>query len=92
MEIGFDYTRSLGPTLSEFMTALASRRILGTVVISGMLTATLLAMSGAEFAWMMHDYGLPLDQIPDTIARTVQLIVDDLQATAARSLQKNTAG
>jgi hypothetical protein len=30
MEIGFDYTRSLGPTLSEFMTALASRRILGS--------------------------------------------------------------
>jgi hypothetical protein len=40
----------------------------------------------------MHDYGLPLGQIPDTIARTVQLIVDDLQAAAARSLQKNTAG
>jgi len=30
MEIGFDYTRSLGPTLSEFMTALAGRRILGS--------------------------------------------------------------
>jgi len=29
MEIGFDYTRSLGPTLSQFMTALAGRRILG---------------------------------------------------------------
>jgi uncharacterized OB-fold protein len=29
MEIGFDYTRSLGPTLSQFMTALAERRILG---------------------------------------------------------------
>ena len=29
MEIGFDYTRSLGPTLSQFMTALADRRILG---------------------------------------------------------------
>ena len=28
-EIGFDYTRSLGPTLSQFMTALAGRRILG---------------------------------------------------------------
>jgi AcrR family transcriptional regulator len=55
-------------------------------------TATLLAMSGADFSWTMRDYGLPLDQIPDTIARTVQLIVDDLQATAARSLQKNTAG
>ena len=29
LEIGFDYTRSLGPTLSQFMTALRSRRILG---------------------------------------------------------------
>jgi uncharacterized protein len=29
LEIGFDYTRSLGPTLSQFMTALADRRILG---------------------------------------------------------------
>ena len=30
LEIQFDYTRSLGPVLSEFMTALAGRRILGT--------------------------------------------------------------
>jgi uncharacterized OB-fold protein len=29
MEIGFDYTRSLGPTLSQFMAALADQRILG---------------------------------------------------------------
>jgi uncharacterized protein len=29
LEIEFDYTRSLGPVLSEFMTALADRRILG---------------------------------------------------------------
>jgi uncharacterized OB-fold protein len=29
LEIEFDYTRSLGPVLSEFMTALARRRILG---------------------------------------------------------------
>jgi uncharacterized OB-fold protein len=29
MEISFDYTRSLGPTLSAFMTGLAQRRILG---------------------------------------------------------------
>ena len=49
-------------------------------------------MSGAEFAWTMHDYGLPLDQIPDTIAQTVQLIVDDLQAAAAPSRHKNAAG
>jgi uncharacterized protein len=30
LEISFDYTRSLGPVLSEFMTALAQRRILGS--------------------------------------------------------------
>ncbi len=30
MEVGFDYTRSLGPTLSAFMTGLAGRRILGS--------------------------------------------------------------
>jgi uncharacterized OB-fold protein len=30
LEIGFDYTRSLGPVLSQFMTALAERRILGS--------------------------------------------------------------
>lgn len=29
LEIGFDYTRSLGPVLSEFMTGLRERRILG---------------------------------------------------------------
>jgi uncharacterized OB-fold protein len=29
LEIEFDYTRSLGPVLSEFMTALAGRRLLG---------------------------------------------------------------
>jgi uncharacterized OB-fold protein len=29
LEIEFDYTRSLGPVLSQFMTALANRRILG---------------------------------------------------------------
>jgi uncharacterized protein len=30
LNIGFDYTRSLGPVLSRFMTALAGRRILGS--------------------------------------------------------------
>jgi uncharacterized OB-fold protein len=30
LEIAFDYTRSLGPVLSQFMTALAGRRILGS--------------------------------------------------------------
>ena len=30
LDIGFDYTRSLGPVLSQFMTGLAGRRILGS--------------------------------------------------------------
>ena len=32
----------------------------------------------------MHDYGLPLDRIPDVIAATVQLVVDDLKTAASR--------
>lgn len=55
-------------------------------------TVTLLSMAGADFSWAMHDYGLPLDRIPGTIARTVQLIVDDLQAAAARRGQRHAAG
>jgi AcrR family transcriptional regulator len=55
-------------------------------------TATLLSMSGADFTWTMRDYGLPTDQIPDAIARTVQLIVDDLQAAAAQRGRAQAAG
>ena len=39
MEIGFDYTRSLGPVLGEFMTALAGRRILGSRAADGRVHA-----------------------------------------------------
>jgi len=39
MEIGFDYTRSLGPTLSRFMAALADRRILGALGADGRVHA-----------------------------------------------------
>jgi AcrR family transcriptional regulator len=46
-------------------------------------TATLLSLSGADASWTMHDYGLPIERIPDAIARTVQLVVDDLQAATA---------
>ena len=54
--------------------------------------ATLLSMSGADFSWTMHDYGLPLDRIPDAIARIVQLIVEDLQAAAAERGRRHSAG
>ena len=47
-------------------------------------TAMLLVLAGADISWPMHDsYDLPLDRIPDRIAATVQLIVDDLKAKAA---------
>jgi uncharacterized protein len=39
LEIGFDYTRSLGPTLSRFMAALADRRILGSCGADGRVYA-----------------------------------------------------
>ena len=48
-------------------------------------TAMLLSLSGADAAWPLHDsYGLPIERIPDVIANTVQLIVDQLHAQAAQ--------
>lgn len=45
-------------------------------------TAMLLSLSGADASWPLHDHGLPLERIPDVIANTVQLIVDQLKAQA----------
>jgi len=39
LEISFDYTRSLGPTLTEFVTALAGRRLLGARAADGTVHA-----------------------------------------------------
>jgi uncharacterized protein len=39
LEIGFDYTRSLGPVLGQFMTGLANRRILGARAADGTVHA-----------------------------------------------------
>ena len=39
MEIAFDYTRSLGPVLGRFMTALRDRRILGARAADGRVHA-----------------------------------------------------
>ena len=39
LDIGFDYTRSLGPVLSQFMTGLAGRRILGATDSEGRVHA-----------------------------------------------------
>ena len=53
-------------------------------------TAMLLSLSGADASWLMHDlYGLPLDRIPDVIAHTVQLVVDDLKAQATECSPSN---
>jgi AcrR family transcriptional regulator len=47
-------------------------------------TAMLLSLAGADISWPMHEnYGLPIKRIPDAIANTVQLIVDQLKAKAA---------
>jgi AcrR family transcriptional regulator len=55
-------------------------------------TAMLLSLSGADAAWPMHDlYGLPLERIPDVIANTVQLIVDQLKARASECGQRTRA-
>src|SRR5690242_12959026 len=35
MKVEFDYTRSLGPVLSQFMTGLRDRRVLGGVLADG---------------------------------------------------------
>ena len=39
MEIAFDYTRSLGPVLGQFMTALRDRRVLGARAADGTVHA-----------------------------------------------------
>lgn len=47
-------------------------------------TAMLLSLSGADASWPLHDHGLPLERIPDVIANTVTLIVDQLRAQTVR--------
>jgi hypothetical protein len=47
-------------------------------------TAMLLSLAGADASWPLHDrYGLAIERIPDVMANTVQLIVDQLKAKAA---------
>lgn len=47
-------------------------------------TAMLLSLSGADASWPLHDHGLPLERIPEVIASTVALIVDQLSAQAKK--------
>jgi hypothetical protein len=51
-------------------------------------TAMLRSLSRADASWTLHDHGLAVDRIPDAIAHTVQLVVDDLQAAATKRRQK----
>ena len=49
-------------------------------------TAMLLSLAGADTCWPMHEeYGLPIERVPDTIANTVQLIVDQLKTKARQT-------
>ncbi len=49
-------------------------------------TAMLLSLAGADASLPLHDvYGLPLDRVPDVIANTVQLIIDQLRQHAANA-------
>jgi uncharacterized protein len=50
LEIGFDYTRSLGPTLSRFMAGLADRRILGSRSADGRVHAPPFEFDPVTFA------------------------------------------
>ena len=47
-------------------------------------TAMLLSLSGSDASWPLHDHGLPLERIPDVIANTVALIVNQLRAKAGK--------
>ena len=47
-------------------------------------TAILLSLSGADASWPLHDHGLPIERIPNVIANTVELIVNQLRAKAKR--------
>ena len=57
MEIGFDYTRSLGPVLSQFMTALARRQILGARAADGRVHAP-------PFEYDPQTFGPPGELVP----------------------------
>lgn len=47
-------------------------------------TAMLLSLSGADASWPLHDHGLPLERIPDVIANTVELVVNQLYSATKK--------
>lgn len=53
--------------------------------------AVLLALSGGDASWLVHDQGLAAERVPDAIADAVQVIVDDLKAKAARTRRASSS-
>jgi len=47
-------------------------------------TAMLLSLAGGDAGWAMVDQGLPKERVPDAIAHTVELIVEDLRKNARK--------
>jgi AcrR family transcriptional regulator len=47
-------------------------------------TAVLLSLSGADASWSLYDHGLTKERIPDVIAGTVRLLLEDLREKAGR--------
>jgi hypothetical protein len=49
----------------------------------------LFGLSGADASWPLHDqYGLTLERIPDVIANTVRLIIEELQSQAVNDASR----
>ena len=101
MALANPYTRALAITLLKWPEVRQRRRtgrldaIRRSVAAIGApvqatqdATAILLSLSGLDASWPMHDlYGLPLERIPDVIANTVRLIVEQLQLQAREEIQ-----
>lgn len=47
-------------------------------------TAVLLSLSGADASWTLVDQGLPVKRVPDAIAQTVDVVVEDLRKKARK--------
>ena len=96
MALASPYTRALSLTLLKWPEIRRRRRAVRLDAIRRAVaaigapaqatrdaTAMLLSLSGLDASWPMHElYGLPLKRIPNVIANTVTLIVEQLQTQA----------
>ncbi len=94
MALASPYTRALSITLLKWPEFRQQRRAVRLDAIRRAVadigapsqatqdaTAMLLSLSGLDASWPMHNlYGLSLERIPDVIANTVRLIVEQLQS------------